>query len=301
MKGVKLSYLLKLHFPSNFPRWGRKEGSLYALHFSNVLSPGVHVNSCQFPKSGMEEKQNLFNTRKRIYSIEGGIGTGNDIFNSYHLFHYSLSLSLGKTTLMTHLEEMGEGKISCFYEPITTWTNYSDKGLNLLELSYKTKRDHPSYTDRNLSLQLVVLLTFLKRYFEIEKLLKTDPNRIIVIERSFLSTLDIFLQASKQFNSMTLTHQYILADFANLLTNVYESKLVPIGLVCSYETGYNRCIKRKRPEEEKLDPYYYKVILHLTDKMISAKCEHKIETDNKSSKECAKEVYNLIIKAAAHS
>lgn len=199
----------------------------------------------------------------------------------------------GKSTVMRHLEKLGEGSFSCYYEPIELWTNYS--GINLLEQIYSTNPGDSLYYENNFNFQTCVLLSLLQRYDQVNRKLENSPSQIIILERSFLSTYHVFLKASLKYKTLSPLQHKLLSDFTLILSQQYEKTNINIGLICSYQEGHKRWKDRGRKEEVNMKMDYYNTILDLTKEMIVKTSDFAIQTDGETAEAVANKIYKWIL------
>ena len=96
------------------------------------------------------------------------------------------NIGCGKSTLIDSLQKLKETNIKLVYfqEPINIWNTISNDNKTLLEQYYENQQKY------GFSFQMMVMLA---RITELKKLIKLNPDSIIVMERSFYSDKYIFL------------------------------------------------------------------------------------------------------------
>lgn len=166
------------------------------------------------------------------------------------------NISAGKSTLLTYLEK--EKKFQIIKEPLNIWENF--KGYNLLRLSYENKAQY-SFLFQNL-----VQLSMLKQHL-------SHKNRQMVIqERSYLSTHQIFCQKFKQDKTFSYLETEILNEYFTFFAGQFEQQISPkkiIYLQTKPEVSFERIKYRNRGGENFISLEYVKSIHNLYENWIT--------------------------------
>ncbi|RNA43425.1 deoxycytidine kinase [Brachionus plicatilis] len=205
------------------------------------------------------------------------------------------NIASGKSTILDHISSKDNKKFQCLQEPISEWTNMRD-GTDLLRLFYEEK-DKWTFAFENF-----VLLSRLKSLYQVEKIsqneLITSKNQSFFLERSILSSFNVFALNSFEENKLNQIEYDILNEFYNFY---YESifrnqeknknKLFKIIYIrTNPEICFERIRKRNRESENHITLDY---LIKINDKyenwinrILTDKSFHVEIVDGNSSLEC---------------
>ncbi len=161
-------------------------------------------------------------TKPYVFFIEGNIGTG-------------------KSTFLKMIENMKDNRYQVIYEPVDTWTSFTDSsGKNILQYFYDDPKRF-AYTFQNTA--------FISR---VEKLKEIDESKkAVFIERSIWSDKHIFAKNCFESGTMSeIEYKLYLKWFTWLEENVgfkYNHEFV--YLQCLPELSFERMQTRSREEE----------------------------------------------------
>jgi deoxycitidine kinase len=207
---------------------------------------------------------------KQLISIEGNIGVGKSTFVSL---------------LMSQIK-----KSDVVSEPIEKWLSITDSdGLNILKAFYDDQKKW-SFTFQSLA--------YITRIDSIESKIKSSDAEIIFLDRSLNTDKHIF--AKMLYNDKLMSE--LEYKIYNCFSECYiahtrdTTNIKTIYLRCSYETAYERIMKRGRTEEatiskeylEKLHKYHEEWLMNDNPNVLVLDCDKDFESD---------EIYrNIIIK-----
>ena len=162
-----------------------------------------------------------------IISIEGNIGSG-------------------KSTIINDLKQIKNNNIVFVDEPVNEWLNIKSNGKNALELFYEDQ-DKNSFW-----FQVLAYITRLRNLLEI---IKQNPNKIIITERSIYTDKYVFAQmlfdSGKISDIEFQTYNYWFDTFEK------ETKINTILYVnTNPKECYNRIQIRNREEENNIEQSY---------------------------------------------
>ena len=162
-----------------------------------------------------------------IVTIEGNIGSG-------------------KSTIINYLKNLDNKNIVFVDEPVNEWLNIKSNGKNALELFYEDQ-DKNSFW-----FQILAYITRLRNLLET---IKTNPNKIIITERSIYTDKYVFAQMlfdSGKINDIEFkTYNYWFDTFEN------DTKIDVILYVNTQpEECMNRIKTRNRSEENGVELEY---------------------------------------------
>ena len=176
----------------------------------------------------------------KIFVIEGPIG-------------------VGKSTILQSLEKRG---LPVYFEPIEEWKP-------LLENFYQSGGSPAAA----IILQRKILDTIVTRATNIRE----SNHDVVVMERSFLSGLHVFVAANKQLSPHEEWGQ-IEEEYLNQVTQ-FENKdtnLIRIGLNCPFDTALIRSRQRGDPDVTGTSDYH-RLIYNLSAQY-EAYCDYKVST-----------------------
>jgi deoxyadenosine/deoxycytidine kinase len=161
-------------------------------------------------------------SKPRVFFVEGNIGTG-------------------KSTFLKMIENLNNDKYQVIYEPVDTWTSFTDSsGKNILQYFYDDPKRF-AYTFQNTA--------FVSR---VEKLKEIDETKeAVFIERSIWSDKHIFAKNCFESGTMSeIEYKLYLKWFTWLEENVgFKYMHEFVYLRCTPELSYERMKTRSRSEE----------------------------------------------------
>ena len=162
-----------------------------------------------------------------IVTIEGNIGSG-------------------KSTIINYLKNLDNENIVFVDEPVDEWLNIKSNGKNALELFYEDQEKNSFW------FQILAYITRLRNLLET---VKTNPNKIIITERSIYTDKYVFAQMlfdSGKINDIEFqTYNYWFDTFEN------DTKINVILYVNTHpEECMNRIKTRNRSEENSVELEY---------------------------------------------
>tara|TARA_B100001121_G_C18693475_1_gene624038 strand:+ start:1377 stop:1997 length:621 start_codon:yes stop_codon:yes gene_type:complete len=162
-----------------------------------------------------------------IVTIEGNIGSG-------------------KSTIINYLKNLDNKNIVFVDEPVNEWLNIKSNGKNALELFYEDQEKNSFW------FQILAYITRLRNLLET---IKTNPNKIIITERSIYTDKYVFAQMlfdSGKINDIEFkTYNYWFDTFEN------DTKIDVILYVNTKpEECMNRIKTRNRSEENGVELEY---------------------------------------------
>lgn len=168
------------------------------------------------------------------------------------------NIASGKSTLLNYFSKFPD--IQTINEPVDKWRNCN--GFNLLDLMYK------DYKQWLFPFQSYATLTMLQNHTE-----KCD-HEIKLMERSFYSSKNIFIEASKTLGKIhTSVHHMVAEWFEFIERNVAIRIDLIVYLRCSPEVVYERMRKRCREEEDEVSSEYLKILHDLHEEWLINKME----------------------------
>tara|TARA_B110000977_G_C11074163_1_gene490551 strand:- start:1216 stop:1935 length:720 start_codon:yes stop_codon:yes gene_type:complete len=220
----------------------------------------------------------LKNKSKKVFIVEGNIGTG-------------------KTTFLKLLEKNKSFEV--IYEPVNVWTTYVDTdGKNILEKFYSDFKRW-AYTMQSFAFKTRLHAQSKPQYKEVR-----------FIERSVFTDYFVFAHNCFLTGLMTKLEWVIYKDWFKTLLEVYKQagyKTQPTGYIylkSSSKTSYDRIKKRNRNGESEISLEYLKQIDKLHDSWLYSKnnkipvltidCDKDFENDKKYQKDIMKRLSNFI-------
>ncbi len=158
-----------------------------------------------------------------IISVDGNIGSG-------------------KSTLIEVLKCHYKGDLVILEEPVNTWTNITDEKSNedIITKFYKNKKAH------SFSFQMLALIT---RFQKIKKIIKENPDVIIITERSIMSDREVFCKMMYDEDNITdIEYKIYLQCFNEFIDELPVSGV--IYLQTDPHICYRRILTRNRRGEE---------------------------------------------------
>jgi deoxyadenosine/deoxycytidine kinase len=165
-----------------------------------------------------------------IISIDGNIGSG-------------------KSTLFNNLKEYyrDNDNIIFFEEPIEEWMNLvDDENNSMLQKFYNDKNRY------SFSFQIMVFITI---FSKLRKLVNENPNKIIITERSLLTSKFVFAEMLYQNGHLEKTEYLIFEKLVNEFIEEIPVDYI-IYLKSDPELCYNRIQERNRSGENNIDIFY---------------------------------------------
>lgn len=158
-----------------------------------------------------------------IISVDGNIGSG-------------------KSTLIELLKCHYKGDLVILEEPVNIWTNITDEKSNedIITKFYKDKKEY------SFSFQILALIT---RYQQIKKIVKENPDVIIITERSIMSDREVFCKMMYDEDNITeIEYKIYLECFNHFIDELPVSGI--IYLHTDPHICYRRILARNRRGED---------------------------------------------------
>ena len=161
------------------------------------------------------------------------------------------SIGAGKTTLLERLaHESFPKQHVIFFEPVDEWIKFTPNGstLSLFELYYADKAKY------GFLFQIYILQS---RFYSMLKVIKENPNKLILCERCHITDCMIFAKMLHQDKIMTDIEYEIYNKWFNLVTTIID-KQVDAFIYMSVEPAIcmKRIAKRARKGEEGIKQAY---------------------------------------------
>jgi len=157
----------------------------------------------------------------KIFSIEGNIGSG-------------------KSTLVRILQEKCPNFIYML-EPVDEWADVKDKkGENILTKFYRNQEKY------SFSFQM---MAYISRLAKLKRLVKSNPNSIIITERSVLTDKNVFAKMLYDDKKIEEVNYIIyLKWFDEFIKEIPITGYIYVDV--TPETSYTRVLKRNRQGED---------------------------------------------------
>lgn len=182
------------------------------------------------------------------------------------------NIGCGKSTLIDSLQKLKEtniidehfdrkiiNKLVYFQEPINIWNTITDDNKTLLEQYYENQKKY------GFCFQMMVILA---RITELKKIIKLNPDSIIVMERSFYSDKYIFLDM--------LYDKKIIDNYDYQIYNLWFESIVkdlPTHYYLYLTSTPDRCIEkiqlRNRTGEQNIKLEYLDELHHYHEKFFN--------------------------------
>jgi deoxycitidine kinase len=171
----------------------------------------------------------------RIYTLEGNIGAG-------------------KTTFLNRIndeKQLGHD-VEVLLEPVDDWLNTQTGETSILELFYK---DKPKWS---FPFQMLALLS---RINKLRDIISDNPNKTIIIERSYLADAEVFAKMLYESNYLSDMEWNIYIQWYKTMIELVKINIDGIIYLCtSPNVCAGRIRQRNRDGEENIDlPYLEKI------------------------------------------
>ena len=167
------------------------------------------------------------------------------------LFTVEGNIGAGKSTLLTRLmkEQLFSRKHIVAFEPIDEWMNVTPGGnQSLFEMYYQDKAKH------GFMFQMFALQT---RMEHIDNIFRSDPDKIIICERTHLTDCEIFAKMLYNNKLMTDAEYYVYRKWYDFCVSRFIKQVDGIiYLQASPSTCMERIQKRNRTGEENISIDY---------------------------------------------
>lgn len=167
----------------------------------------------------------------------------------HKIFSIEGSISSGKSTMVDNICDYYKKNKHVYIvsEPLEEWLNLKDEnGLNILDLFYK------NIVKWSFAFQIKVLFSRIK---QINKIIKKDPNAIIIMERSVLSNTEVFKKMLTEVGNINKIESELYDEFNEYYGKLYYPDFI-LMLESSPETCRNRINSRGRVEESSISIEY---------------------------------------------
>jgi deoxyadenosine/deoxycytidine kinase len=158
-----------------------------------------------------------------IYSIEGNIGSG-------------------KSTFVKILKQMytDSNKYIFMEEPVEIWETIQDKnGTNIIEKFYK-EQDKYAFSFQ--------MMAYISRLSMLRKIVKENPNKIIICERSLYTDKNVFAKMLYDSGKIEeVEYQIYTKWFDEFIGDLPETKTVYVQV--EPQISHSRVLKRQRKGE----------------------------------------------------
>ncbi len=187
------------------------------------------------------------------------------------------AIGVGKSTVLKALEQQG---YAVFYEPTEKWKKWLDEFYG-----------GDGSADAAILLQQKIMETMIERAL----LINQSNHEVVIIERSFLSGLYVFLHANKELKPHPHWTQ-VEQDYLKCVDkyeNQCDADLIRIALDCPFETVLSR--SRERGNSDASGSVHYHKRIYLLCKKFEKQCAFTVSTcDSVSIEQCITNVCNII-------
>jgi deoxyadenosine/deoxycytidine kinase len=163
------------------------------------------------------------------------------------------NIGAGKTSILKAIEQLKLSKPHIVYfEPVDEWMSFKMEGCNksLFELYYEDKKQY------GFTFQMFALLTRMRHLLNV---IETNPNKVIICERCYLTDNEIFAKMLKTDGTITDLDYHVYEAWFRFIESMIRPNIVGIlYLRATPNVCVNRIIKRDRAGEDKIDISYIK-------------------------------------------